>query len=123
MKYDYEILIDDQPILVADEKMIISFQDILSEDSVLDESGVLHLIPLRLGVLHLSANYGNLTAQEYQYMESLFSGKYTFVVDFRNPQTGNPEKRTCYRSGYPNPALLNRKTGEFRGYTLELEEC
>lgn len=123
MKYDYEILIDDQPVLVADERMVISFRDIWSDDSVQDESGVLHIIPLRMNVLHLSAKYGSLTAQEYQYMESLFSGKPIFIVAFRNPQTGNPEKRSCYRSEYPSPNLLNRRTGEFRNYTLELEEC
>ena len=123
MKYDYEILIDDQPVLVADERMVISFRDIWSDESVQDESGVLHLIPLRLGALHLTAYYNSMTASEYQYMESLFYGKITFTVDFRNPRTGEQEKRTCYRVECPAPELLNRKTGEFRGYFLDLEEC
>lgn len=121
-KFDEEFLIDDLPVLLPDEGVKIEPEDIFASESAQDESGYMHIIPLRSGVMKFTLNYRFLSLEEYQYMESLFRGKTTFNAQFRNLD-GNSETRICYRPRMPNPALRNRKTGAYDGYTLTIKEC
>lgn len=121
-KYDDEFLIDDLPVLLPDEGVRIEPEDIFASESGQDESGYMHIIPLRNDVLKFTLNYRFITHEEYQYMESLFKGKPAFSVEFRNLD-GEIETRTCYRPRRPSPSLRNRKTGNYDGYTLTIKEC
>ena len=123
MKYDYEFLVDGSPILISDEGVQIAFNDFWADESVQDESGYIHMIPLRLGVFRAEIPYEHINMEEYQYMESLFEGKSTVEVNFWNPKNGKKETRTCYRPEPPTPLIINRAKGYLRSYTLIIEEC
>ena len=120
--FDTEFYIDDSPVLLPDEGVRLEPEDIFASESGRDESGYMHVIPLRSNVMKWVLSYKFITREEYQYMESLFSGKTTFVVQFRNLE-GEIETRMCYRPLRPYPSLRNRKTGNYDGYTLMIKEC
>lgn len=121
-KFDDEFLIDGLPVLLPDEGVRIEPEDIFASESGQDESGYMHIIPLRNDVMKFTLNYRFITHEEYQYMESLFKGKTAFSVEFRN-LNGEIETRTCYRPRLPAPSLRNRRTGNYDGYTLIIKEC
>ena len=56
-KFDDEFLIVDLPVLLPDEGVRIEPEDILAGESGQDESGYMHIIPLRTDVLKLSVYY------------------------------------------------------------------
>lgn len=121
-KFDDEFLIDGLPVLLPDEGVRIEPEDIFASESGQDESGYMHIIPLRNDVMKFTLNYRFITREEYQYMESLFKGKTAFSVEFRN-LNGEIETRTCYRPRLPAPSLRNRRTGSYDGYALIIKEC
>ena len=49
----YDILVDGQPILVPDADITAEYTDLDSEESGRDESGVMHRIVARRGVLKM----------------------------------------------------------------------
>ena len=75
-----DFLIDDKPILAPDAGVELKLTDLDSQDSGRDESGVMHRIVLRKGVRTWDFSYSALTAEEYQYMLSLFENKVQFRV-------------------------------------------
>lgn len=116
-------LIDGQPMLVPDEDMEISFEDLDAADSGRDESGVMHRFVVRRGVGKWTFSYAHLTQQEYAYMESLFAGKATFR--FTHPShidDGQAVVITAYRSKH---GVLWRSavTGQFRNYQFSIIAC
>jgi hypothetical protein len=121
-KFDDEFLIDGLPVLLPDEGVRIEPEDIFASESGQDESGYMHIIPLRNDVLKFTLNYRFITIDEYRYMESLFKGKTTFSAEFRKLD-GEVETRTCYRPRLPAPSLRNRRVGNYDGYTLIIKEC
>lgn len=120
-KYDFEFLIDGQPILVPDEDVTISYEDLDSEESGRDESGVMHRVVMREGVKKIPLSYAFLNREEYLYMESLFKGKSSFQVDCRD-ELGSPMRFTAYRSKH-SITISNIKTGAHKNYSFSIVEC
>lgn len=120
-KYDFEFLIDGQPILVPDEDVTISYEDLDSEESGRDESGVMHRVVMREGVKKIPLSYAFLNREEYLYMESLFKGKSSFQVDCRD-ELGSPMRFAAYRSKH-SITISNIKTGAHKNYSFSIVEC
>ena len=119
--YDYDFLIDSQPILLTDAGVQINLEDLDSSESGRDESGVMHRIVLREKVRKYSLPYETLSKDEYMYMLSLFAGKPTFEVTKREPD-GQIVKFTAYCSKV-GISLFNKRTGEYKSMTLNIIEC
>ena len=117
----YDILVDGQPILVPDADITAEYTDLDSEESGRDESGVMHRIVARRGVLKMSVSYGVLSREEYLYMESLFTGKSEFDLTYRD-HDGSEATRQCYRSNH-SITMRNVRTGDYRNYKLSIIEC
>lgn len=117
----YDFLIDGNPILVPDEEIQISKEDLDGEDSGRDESGYMHRIRLREGVRSIPLSYWSVNHAEYKYMESLFSGKPEFTVRYKDPD-GNEQTFTAYRSKH-SITLRNHRTGDYRNYSFNVIEC
>ena len=75
---DTHFLVDGMPLLAADAGVELGFSDLDSEASGRDESGYLHRDVLRKAVRTWDFTYGVLTAEEFDYLQSLFAGKATF---------------------------------------------
>ena len=120
-KFYFDFLIDGQPILVPDEDVAISFEDLDSEESGRDESGYMHRIVLREGVKKVPLSYASLSREEYLYMESLFSGKSKFEVIFRDFD-GKRSSFAAYRSKH-SITIRNVRTGCYKNYTFSIIEC
>ena len=117
----FDLLIDGQPVLAPDADMSISYEDLDSEESGRDESGVMHRIVLREGVKKMGLTYSNLSREEYQYMEALFKGKPEFRVDCRD-EDGSPLSFIAYRSKH-SISVYNAKTGSYKNYSFSIIEC
>lgn len=120
-KYDNDFLIDGRPILLPDEGVQISLEDLDSSESGRDESGVMHRIVLREKVRKYSLPYGRLTKEEYMYLLSLFAGKPTFKVEKREPD-GQTVTFAAYCSKV-GISLYNKCTGLYKNLTLNIIEC
>ena len=84
-KLYYEFQINRKPILVPDEDVDISTEDIDAEESGRDEGGYMHRVVIRKGVEVYSFSYAKLTGEEYEYMRKLImeSGD-DFEVKYRD---------------------------------------
>lgn len=120
-KFYFDFLVDGQPILVPDADIAISYEDLDSEESGRDESGVMHRIVIREGVKKMPLSYANLSRDEYRYMESLFKGKPEFRVDCRD-ENGSPLSFMAYRSKH-SVSIFNAKTGSHKNYSFTIIEC
>lgn len=119
--YDFEFLIDGQPILAPDEDIQIIYEDLDSEDSGRDESYVMHRIVVREGVKKIPLSYAFLNRDEYRYMESLFKGKPSFLVECRD-ESGAPLSFIAYRAKR-SITVSNVKTGLHKNYNFNIIEC
>ena len=110
------------PMLVPDEEVSVSFEDLDASDSGRDESGVMHRIVVRHKVASWGFTYSHLTEEERQYMESLFPETATF--SFGHPaRTGSDvEVSICYRSKY-GIVCKNAATGLWSNYSFNIIEC
>lgn len=120
-QYYYDVLVDGKPILIPDADITAEYSDLDSAESGRDESGVMHRIVLRRGVLKLVIPYGSLDREEYLYMESLFAGKRSFTLTYRD-HDGSIAERQCYRSNH-GIVLRNVRTGQYRDYKCSIIEC
>ena len=119
--YYYDFLIDGKPILVPDADITWEYNDLDSEESGRDESGVMHRIVLREGVRKCVLQYGSLTRKEYLYMRSLVSGKSEFNVKYRD-HDGRASSFTAYHSNH-SITIHNAATGEYKNYNPSIIEC
>lgn len=119
--YDYNFLIDGEPILVPDADIAVSFEDLDSSESGRDESGVMHRIVLREGMRKIPLSYGFLKAEEYRYMESLFKGRSHFEVEIIGLD-GDSTKFDAYRSKH-SITIRNIRTGLYTNYNFNIIEC
>jgi len=71
--------INNVPMLLPDEQVTVSYEDLDSSEAGRDESGVMHRIPVRYKVGAWSFTYSHLTEEEKQYMERLFPMEPTFL--------------------------------------------
>lgn len=111
------------PMLVPDEDVGMSYEDLDSSDSGRDESGIMHRIPVRYKVGSWSFSYDHLTEEEKQYMEGLFPDAADF--EFTHPDRMNASvAATCraYRSKY-GISWKNARTGLWSGYSFNIIEC
>ena len=120
-KYDFDFLIDGQPILMPDEGVEINLEDLDSSESGRDESGVMHRIVLREKVRKYGLPYAYLTREEYLYTMSLFQGKPTFEVKKREPD-GSEIVLTAYCSKV-GITLQNKRTGLYKNLKISIIEC
>lgn len=115
--------INGQPMLVPDEEMAVSYEDLDSSDSGRDESGVMHRVPVRYKVASWPFMYSSLAEEEKQYMESMFPDSPDF--EFTHPDRLDASKSVvsrCYRSKY-GISWKNAATGEWRNYSFNIIEC
>lgn len=116
-------LVNGKPMLVPDEEIGVSYEDLDASDSGRDESGVMHRILVRSKVGKWSFSYDHLTEEEKQYMEGIFGNEATF--SFTHPDRLDASQSitsTCYRSKY-SLAWINAKTGLWRNYSFSIVEC
>lgn len=119
--YDGDFLIDGNPILLPDEGVEISMEDLDSTESGRDESGVMHRIVLREKVRKYILPYGSLSREDWVYLQSLISGKPTFEVTKREPD-GTTAVFTAYCSKI-GISLYNKRTGLYKNLKLSIIEC
>ena len=116
-------LIDGQPMLVPDENVEISMEDIDASDSGRDESGVMYRFVVRHGVGKWTFSYAHLTKEDYAYMEGLFAEKATFSFSYRDDVNATqPKEITAYRSKH-SISWKSAVTGEFRNYSFSIIQC
>lgn len=115
-------LIDGVAMLVPDENMEITVEDIDAPDSGRDESGLMHRFVVRQGVGKWNFSYSCLTGEEYAYMESLFSGKAAFRFTYPDCISGERKTVTAYRSKH-GIIWQSAATGQFRNYSFSIIGC
>lgn len=115
--------INDKPMLVPDEEIAMSYEDLDDSNTGRDESGVMHRIVVRYKVGSWPFTYAFLTEEEKQYMESLFGESADFA--FRHPSranAGESEVSRAYRSKY-SISWKNARTGLWKNYNFSIIEC
>ena len=115
--------INGKPILVPDDHVGVSYEDLDSADSGRDESGVMHRIPVRYKVGSWTFTYNHLTEEEKKYMEGLFPDKATF--SFTHPDRKDATLSVtgkAYRSKY-SINWKNARTGLWSNYGFSIIEC
>ncbi len=116
-------LVNGKPLLLPDEEVSVSYEDLDSADSGRDESGVMHRIPVRYKVPVWSFSYSHLTEEEKQYMENLFPDAADF--DFTHPDRINAAASVttrAYRSKYAI-SWKNARTGLWCNYGFSIIGC
>ena len=109
------LLINGRPLPCPDADVVISENDLDSEDTGRDESGYMHRLVLRKKVKTWEFPYKFLSAADYDYIRSLISNP-TFSVDFWGVQA------TAYCSNN-SATLRNVVTGDYRDFSLKIIEC
>lgn len=115
--------VNGKPLLVPDEDVAVNYEDLDSSDSGRDESGYMHRTVIRFKVASWKFEYSNLTEEEKQYMENLFSDSATF--QFTHPSrvdSAESETTECYRSKY-GISWRNARTGLWAGYSFSVIQC
>ena len=117
----YDFQINGKPILVPDADVVWEYNDLDSDESGRDESGVMHRIVLRESVRKCSLPYAVLTQEEYLYMRSLLDGKSQFEVRYRD-HSGNVVQMNAYHSNH-SITVHNARTGLYKNYKISIIEC
>ena len=111
------------PMLVPDQEVSSSYEDLDAADSGRDESGFMHRTVVRFKVGNWKFEYSHLTEEEKQYMENLFPDDATF--QFQHPSrkdASKAETTECYRSKF-GISWKNARTGLWSGYSFSIIEC
>lgn len=117
----YDFQIDGKPILVPDNDITVEPSDLHDADTGRDESGYMHIIVLRESLAPVPLSYATLTAEEYMYMESLFKGKATVMVEYRGID-GETHSFEGYRSKH-SITIHNARTGQCKNYRFNIVPC
>lgn len=115
--------INGRPMLVPDQGMALSYEDLDDVTSGRDEGGYMHRFVLRYKVGTWPFTYSSLTEEEKQYMEALFPDSPTFA--FTHPDRNDSSRlvtKTCYRSKY-SLSWYNAATGLWKNYKFNIIEC
>lgn len=120
-KLYFDFLIDDKPILVPDADLTWEYNDLDSEETGRDESGVMHRIVVRDGVRKCALQYESLSREDYLYMKSLFAGKAEFEVKYKD-HDGQVSTFRAYHSNH-SITVHNARTGEYKNYNPSIIEC
>ncbi len=114
--------IDGKPLLVPDQDVSFSYEDLDSYSAGRDEGGYMHRSVARYKVGSWTFSYSHLTEEERQYMERIFPAAPTFAFIHPDRVTGAPAVSTCYRSRY-SLSWRNARTGIWSGYGFSIIEC
>jgi len=115
--------INGKPMFAPDAGVGFSYEDLDSEDSGRDESGVMHRFVIRYKVGSWSFCFSKITEEERQYIESLFPDEENF--EFTHPDRLDATKSvtsTCYRSKY-GISWFNAVEGVWKNYKFNIIEC
>lgn len=115
--------VNGKPMLVPDEEVSCSYEDLDDSASGRDESGFMHRLVARYKVGVWAFSYSFLTEEERKYMESLFPDAPDFT--FTHPSridAAVSEDTTCYRSKY-SLSWKNARTGLWTGYGFHIIQC
>ena len=115
--------VDNVSLLVPDNTVGESFEDIDSPETGRDENGYMHRTVVRYKVGKWSFQYTKLSQSDYEALESIFGDKATF--DFTRPSRTNPSTTVtteCYRSKYSHE-FYDYKNKVWRNYKFNLIEC
>lgn len=118
-----DFFVNGRPLLVPDEDVQHSYEDLDDASSGRDESGYMHRAMVRCKVGTWAFSYAFLTDEELRYMESLFGEEATFR--FTHPSRLDREKTEetqCYRSKY-SLSWRNARTGLWTGYGFTVITC
>ena len=110
------LLIDGKPLPAPDSGVVITENDLDSEDTGRDESGYMHRLVLREKVKTWEFPYNFLSSEDYNYIKSLYAGMPEFPVSFWGTET------TAYCSNISG-TLVNAETGDWSDVTLKIIEC
>lgn len=115
--------VNGQPLLVPDQGVSFSFEDLDRHDAGRDESGVMHRQMVRNKVGSWTFSYSFVTETERKYMESLFpdTGTFTFGHPDRR-DTGKTAQCQAYRSKY-SLSWFHAGTGIWKNYGFSIIEC
>ena len=123
LKYYYDVLIDDLPILTPDAGVTVSREDIISDDSGYDELYVYHSRVVRSGVYKLEFSYSNLSEEDYRYLYYVLLGRNSgeFSCKFRYLFHGDQE--ITARCSKVSASLHNAETGHYKKLKITIQEC
>lgn len=117
-KFDYDFLIDGEPILISDAGVQITEKDIV--ETATDESGVTHRDVIRTGVMAFTIPYSRITRDELLYMRSLIRGKKHFAISYLNLE-GQVATITAHCEKI-NTSMYNKATGVYKKFNLVISE-
>lgn len=121
--YSTQFFVNDKPLLVPDEEVQCSYEDLDDAASGRDETGTMHRIVARYKVGSWAFSYAHLTEQEKQYMEGIFPDSPTFTFTHPSRHDAQVQENTvCYRSKY-SLSWKNARTGLWNGYGFSIIEC
>ena len=117
--FDTDFKIGAEPILAPDEGVEVEFEDLLSDDSERDESGVFHPTFIRTEMRVFSFEYSALTVDEYKYLKRIIpSGQ---ILQLTYTHEGKPELVKVYakKSGF---GFFSKRLGLYRNFQFQLIE-
>ena len=115
--------VNGKPLLVPDQEVAMSYEDLDAADSGRDESGIMRRLVVRHKVASWEFTYSHLTEEEKRYMENLFPDAASF--SFTHPgrkDSSKQETTTCYRSKY-SLSWKNAATGLWSNYSFRVISC
>ena len=111
------------PMLVPDEEVEVSYEDIDAADAGRDQAGFMHRVQVRNKVASWNFIYAHLTEAEKNYMEGLFASSPTFTFTHPDRQDAGVCRQTlCYRSKY-SITWKNAALGLWNNYSFTVIEC
>lgn len=119
--YCDDYLVDGIPMLNPDVDVEVGCEDLVSGDSGLDETGVMHRIVVRHDIRTWGFSYAFLTAEEYSYLRSLFRGKTKISFAFPN-ESGEVETVTAY-GVFGSAVYQSKRSGLYKNLKIEIFEC
>lgn len=119
-KPDMDFLVDGEPMLLSDEDVTLSFQDLDSEASGRDESGVMHRSRLRSFVGTWGFSYSHLTGEEYAYLMERLGCKPVFAFTYSAPGGSRTVNAYCAKM---SATIQNRATGSYKDCSFQIIEC
>ena len=115
--------INGQPMIVPDEEVTVSYEDIDAADAGRDQAGFMHRIPVRCKVASWNFTYSHLTDQQKNYLEALFGDAATFTFTHPSRQDAAvPEVTRAYRSKF-SISWKNARTGLWSNYGFSVITC
>ena len=119
--FDFDHLIDGEPILTPDADIEVGFEDMVDEGSGFDEAKYYHRFIWRFDRRSWKLKYAFLTREEYLYLRSLYKQKVTFKFSFIN-EDGDQETVDAYCVA-GNVVYQSKRSGLYKNFSMEIIEC